>query len=119
MLALRVHSPLVFLSGCETGLGDAWSTAFQPGDDYATLAQALLYAGAGSVVATLWRIDDAATSTLARAFYSDVSGPSAEALARAQRAFLASGGRRGPYYWAAFEMHGAAPSTRDQPQDAK
>ncbi len=48
IIGLRVHSPLVFLSGCETGLGGAWSTGFAPGDDFATLARAFLYAGLGT-----------------------------------------------------------------------
>src|SRR4051794_4635784 len=57
LLDLHFRSPLVFLSGCETGLGAAWSTQFEAGQDYTTIAQALLFAGARNVVATLWRID--------------------------------------------------------------
>ena len=59
LLRLSVRSDLVYLSGCETGVGAAWSTSFRRSQDYATLSQALLYAGAENVVATLWRIDDA------------------------------------------------------------
>ena len=44
LLRLRIRSPLVFLSGCETGVGAAWSNQFARGEDYATLAQAFLYA---------------------------------------------------------------------------
>jgi hypothetical protein len=58
LLGMAVSSPLVFLSGCETGLGPAGSTSFARGEDYATLAQAVLYAGARNVVATLWRVED-------------------------------------------------------------
>ena len=69
LLDLAVRSRLVFLSGCETGVGEAWTTSYRAGEDYATLGLALLYAGAGSVVATLWRIDDRSAAALAARFY--------------------------------------------------
>jgi CHAT domain-containing protein len=68
VLGLTIRSPLVFLSGCETGLGAAWSTSFDRGEDYATLAQAFLYAGARNVVATLWRLPTKAPRTLPSTF---------------------------------------------------
>jgi CHAT domain-containing protein len=36
VLGLAINSSLVFLSGCETGLGASWSTEFERGEDYAT-----------------------------------------------------------------------------------
>ena len=107
LLDLRIASPLVFLSGCETGLGDAWSNAFIVGDDYTTLAQSLLFAGAANVVATLWRIDDEAAATLAGRFYERArSIPAPEALALAQQAMLRDPMHRGPYFWASYEVTG-------------
>jgi CHAT domain-containing protein len=107
VLDLSVRSPLVFLSGCETGTGAAWSTSFAPGDDYATLAEAFLYAGARNVVATLWRIDDSGAAEFASTFYRGLEGKSpVEALAVAQRAMLASGKYVSPYYWAAYVISG-------------
>jgi len=107
LLGLRVMSPLVFLSGCETGLGVAGSTDFAVGEDFATLGQAFLLAGAGNVVATLWRIEDAGAAAFAERFYVHLSsvGP-AEALARAQRDLLGGGKYRAPFYWAAYTMKG-------------
>ena len=58
VVGLLVRSRLVFLSGCETGLGAAGARAFAAGEDYATLARAFHYAGAREVVATLWRVED-------------------------------------------------------------
>lgn len=107
LLGLRVASPLVFLSGCETALGEAWSTGFVRGDDYATLAQAMLYAGARSVVATLWRIEDAGAATFAKRFYRHLrTMPPAEALAAAQRQSLRDPGGAAPYHWAAYQLAG-------------
>lgn len=107
ILDLPVRSQLVFLSGCETGTGAAWSTSFAPGDDYATLAEAFLYAGARNVVATLWRIDDRGAAEFASAFYRGLEsrGP-VNALAAAQRAMLASREFASPYYWAAYVISG-------------
>jgi CHAT domain-containing protein/tetratricopeptide (TPR) repeat protein len=107
LLDLHFQSPLVFLSGCETGLGASWSTQFETGQDYTTISQALLFAGARNVVATLWRIDDEGAAEFARRFYSarqTLGAP--EALARAQREMIADPRWRGPYLWAAYEVSG-------------
>jgi tetratricopeptide (TPR) repeat protein len=111
ILGLRVRSPLVFLSGCETGLGTGSSTAFAPGEDFATLARAFLYAGAGSVVATLWRVDDEAAAALAERFYHRLGDGPSVALALAQRELLADRHYREPYYWAGYQVVGAGDAT--------
>jgi CHAT domain-containing protein len=111
LLALRIRSPLVFLSGCETGVGSAWSTQFARGEDYATLAQAFLYAGATSVVATLWRIGDEGAAAFAERFYARAGTLSpAQALAEAQREMAKDARFGSPYYWAAYQVFGAGGS---------
>jgi CHAT domain-containing protein/tetratricopeptide (TPR) repeat protein len=108
VLAMTVHTPLVFLSGCETALGPAWGTSFERSDDYVTLAQAFLFAGAQNVVATLWRIDDGSAATLAGSFSRALAtGSPAEALATAQRELIRGGTYRHPYYWAAYVVSGS------------
>jgi CHAT domain-containing protein len=107
VLELEIRSPLVFLSGCETGLGPGASRRYSPGEDYATLAAAFLSAGAGQVVATLWAIPDSGAAVFAGRFYSGVgSSGAAEALAAAQRALLAERRFRHPYYWAGYRLAG-------------
>jgi CHAT domain-containing protein/tetratricopeptide (TPR) repeat protein len=107
LLELRIHAPLVFLSGCETGVGAAWSTQFARGEDYATLAQAFLYAGARSVMGTLWRIGDEGAAAFAERFYLHLSREgSPEALASAQRELLHSAPFAAPYYWSAYQLSG-------------
>jgi CHAT domain-containing protein/tetratricopeptide (TPR) repeat protein len=107
ILDFPIRSPLVFLSGCETGVGEAWSSGFARGEDYATLASAFLYAGAGSVVATLWRIDDRGAAELAIRFYAHLQDRTpAEALALAQRDLLLSESYSRPYYWAGYRISG-------------
>jgi CHAT domain-containing protein len=107
VLALRVRAPLVVLSGCETGVGAAWSTQFARGEDYATLAQAFLYAGTRNVMATLWRIGDQGAAAFAERFYRHLAlMPPADALAAAQQDLLKSPRYGSPYYWAAYQVSG-------------
>lgn len=108
VLGIPVHSQLVYLSGCETGVGAAWSTTYRRSQDYATLSQAVLFAGAQNVVATLWRIEDIGASVFARKFYAalethDVS----EALAIAQREMIRDRRYAAPRYWAGYTVSGA------------
>jgi CHAT domain-containing protein len=108
LLSLRLDAKLVFLSGCDTGVGSSWSTQFARGEDYATLSLAFLYAGARTVVATLWRIGDEGAAVLAQRFYENLrSLPPAEALAAAQRALLGDPRFSSPYYWAAYQVIGS------------
>jgi CHAT domain-containing protein len=110
VLGLRIASRLVFLSGCETGLGTG-VTAFEPGEDFATLARAFLHAGARDVVATLWRVEDAAAAAFAGAFYRHLRAvPPAEALVAAQRELLGRGPFEAPYHWAGYMLSGAGAS---------
>jgi CHAT domain-containing protein/tetratricopeptide (TPR) repeat protein len=92
---------LVVLSACETQLGKR-----SQGDDISALNRAFIYAGAPTVIASLWIVDDKSTSYLMRAFYTHLKrGMSkAEALRAAQ-----SDTRKkypDPYYWAAFVLTG-------------
>ena len=105
ILGLQTTSPLVFLSGCETGLGAAGQDPFTQGTDEGSLAQAFLVAGAGTVVATLWRVQDAAAVDLAVEFYRRLGAgaSAADALAQAQR--MAIRGRTGTD-WAAYGVWG-------------
>ena len=107
ILELRLSGALVYLSGCETGLGAAWSTQFQPGEDYTTLMQAFLQAGAAAVVGTLWRVRDDGAAALAEAFYRRLPRASpASALADAQRTLLAGPQWASPYHWAGYAVAG-------------
>ena len=109
LLSMRIRAPLVFLSGCETGLGSAWSTEFARGEDYSTLAQGFMYAGARSVIATLWQIEDDGAAALAERFYANLKVMAApEALAAAQRELLRGSRYRRPYYWAGYTLTGVS-----------
>jgi CHAT domain-containing protein/tetratricopeptide (TPR) repeat protein len=113
VLRLEIHSPLVFLSGCETGLGPGASRRYTPGEDYATLAAAFLTAGAREVVATLWAIPDTGAAVFAARFYAELNRTGvADALAAAQRALLADSHFRHPFYWAGYRVAGSESTGR-------
>ncbi|MFH8419337.1 CHAT domain-containing protein [Streptomyces collinus] len=84
ILGLRLDAQLVVLSACESGLGEQRGG----GEELFGLTRALLYAGVGAVLVTLWKVDDASTGLLMGAFYRGLLDglPKPEALAAAQRA---------------------------------
>ena len=98
---VSLDADLVTLSACETGLGKVLN-----GDDLVGLTRGFLYAGSSNVVASLWQVDDLATSELMKRFYENLRNnlPKREALRQAQLDT-----RRGfphPFYWAAFFITG-------------
>jgi len=107
LLGLAVGSPLVFLSGCETGAAAEWTDDPVRGTGDLTIAQAVLSAGASNVVVTLWRIDDAGAAEFAGRFYRELRRQGAvAALAAAQRGMLAGREWASPYYWASYTLWG-------------
>ncbi|MGH9847675.1 MAG: CHAT domain-containing protein, partial [Blastocatellia bacterium] len=69
-----------------------------------------MYAGAPRVVASLWKVDDKATSELMKHFYQAMLGEQhlrpAAALRAAQIALWQQKQWQAPYYWAAFVLQG-------------
>ncbi len=108
VFGLALSADLVVLSACETGLGTGPRQEVPPGDDWVGLVRAFLFAGAESVVASLWRVEDEATALLMQKFYEALRGSSsrAEALGDAQRAFIRDSQRSSPFYWAGFGLTG-------------
>jgi CHAT domain-containing protein len=100
---MRLDADLVTLSACETALGKVAN-----GDDVVGLTRGFFYAGARTIVASLWEIADVPTEKLILAFYRNLltGADKREALRRAQietrKTFPA------PRYWAAFELTGSA-----------
>lgn len=100
---LELGADLVVLSACDTALGKNVS-----GEGLIGVSRALLYAGAASVVVTLWQVADASTSDLMVRFYRhlEATGDRAEAL-RLSKLELVRGGRYDqPYFWAPFILIG-------------
>jgi hypothetical protein len=115
ILGLTIRSPLVFLSGCETGANRGWSDDPVRGTGDLTLAQAVLAAGAPNVITTLWRIDDAGAAEFAARFYRRLQASTvASALAEAQREMAADPRYASPYYWAGYTLSGTGDFVRNR-----
>ena len=97
---LQLDAELVTLSACETGLGSVVN-----GDDVVGLTRGFLYAGASTVIASLWQVDDDATAFLMLRMYEHIqSGGRRDALRQAQLETRAKFPH--PVYWAAFYLTG-------------
>ncbi|MCX6124582.1 MAG: CHAT domain-containing protein, partial [Proteobacteria bacterium] len=101
MLTLQMPVSLVTLSACETGLGKLSS-----GDEMVGFNRALFFSGAASVVSSLWRVSDVASSVTIKRFYSELAKgtPKAEALRKAQ--IVVRKYYNHPAYWSAFKLSG-------------
>lgn len=101
---LDLQADLVVLSACQTALGKEIR-----GEGLVGLTRGFMYAGAARVVASLWSVDDHATSELMKRFYQhmirDQRRPAA-ALREAQLEMARHPLFQSPYYWAGFSLQG-------------
>lgn len=100
---VRIDADLVTLSACESGLGKEMG-----GEGLVGLTRAFQYAGARSVLASLWRVEDKVTGELMKRFYTNLrAGKSKdEALRLAQLDLVHSAEFAQPASWAAFQLNG-------------
>jgi tetratricopeptide (TPR) repeat protein len=98
---------LVVLSGCQTNLGE-----HSKGDEVVGLTRAFMYAGAPSVISTLWSVEDAPSHDLMVALHSylDQGLSKGAALRRAQMDLIHNPETAHPFYWAGFVLSGDAGS---------
>lgn len=104
---LRLGSPLVMLSACETGLGKE-----KRGEGVMGLTRAFMYAGAPTVGVSLWSVADRSTAELMSDFYKRLLASQnapispSSAMRNAQLAMIAGKKYSAPFYWAPFVLVG-------------
>jgi CHAT domain-containing protein len=115
---MRLGSPLVMLSACETGLGKE-----KRGEGVMGLTRAFMYAGAPTVGVSLWSVADKSTADLMSDFYkrlllpsgaasvspsagSSLGGSPSAAMRGAQLAMISAKKYSAPFYWAPFVLVG-------------
>lgn len=101
---MKLNAELVVLSACESALGKQVR-----GAGPMSISRGFMLAGVPRVAATLWAIDDKASPTLMKHFYTAMleQGMTASAaLCDAQRKMLADPQWRAPKYWSAFILLG-------------
>jgi CHAT domain-containing protein/tetratricopeptide (TPR) repeat protein len=98
---LNLPAELVTLSGCGTGLN-----VVVGGDELMGLSRGLLYAGARSVLLTLWDVHDQSTADFMKLFYAALAAglDKARAVQGAMEAIRRE--RPHPFYWAPFVLVG-------------
>jgi CHAT domain-containing protein len=99
---LRLNAAMVVLSACETGVGE-----LKKGEGVVSLARAFAYAGAQSVISTLWSVNDASTTSIMQEMYKQLRAGAgkSEALQTSKISFLERGAddlAAHPYYWSAY-----------------
>jgi CHAT domain-containing protein len=99
--SLHLNTDLVVLSACETGFGK-----YTRGEGVLSMGRSFMYAGAPSLVMTLWSINDKATSILIKQFYQylEEGYPKDEALRLAKLDYMESskGIATHPFFWASL-----------------
>ena len=98
---LNLPAEMVVLSACETGIG-----RYYRGEGISSLARGFSYAGARSIVTTLWKVNDEATSQIMEKFYQNLDDklPKDEALRKAKLSYIdgADNLTSHPFYWAGY-----------------
>ncbi|UCH84934.1 MAG: CHAT domain-containing protein, partial [Candidatus Latescibacterota bacterium] len=108
----NLSADVVTLSACETGLGRKAGS-----EGYIGFAHAFFQAGARSLVVSLWKVDDRATSLLMQKFYEDYFDSEMKTKAGALKSakewvmdYKDENGTRPfehPFYWSGFILIGA------------
>jgi CHAT domain-containing protein len=101
---LSLNADLVTLSACDTGVG-----RLEGEEGITNLVRAFLFAGARSVVASLWTADDPSSLTLMERFYRHIADGEDKdsAFRHAQMDLIAEFGDQAlPFYWAGFIIVG-------------
>lgn len=101
LFSMSCRTNLVTLSGCQSGLAEVSGS-----DDLLGLMRGFLYAGAQSLLLSLWSVNDESTATFMTEFYRvwAAGSPRARALQGAIRAVRSIYPH--PFYWAPFIVVG-------------
>jgi CHAT domain-containing protein/tetratricopeptide (TPR) repeat protein len=102
LYALQLNAELVVLSACETNIGE-----LKEGEGIISLARGFSYAGAASIITTLWVVDDEISKKLMVDFYAAILNHKnkAEALHQVKKSYFQKqklNRKAHPYYWASF-----------------
>lgn len=98
---LNLNADLVVLSACETGYGE-----FKQGEGIVSLARSFMYAGASSLIVSLWQVNDFATSEIMKNLYLNLADGmnKDEALRKAKLQYIKSANdiAAHPIFWSPF-----------------
>jgi CHAT domain-containing protein len=101
----------IILSACETGIGK-----LQKGEGAISVARGFQYAGATSVLFSLWKVNDQSTASVMSRFYESYKSSESvfESNHLAKLSYLKDNTipnvKKSPYYWNGFAYYGAIDS---------
>lgn len=105
IMRFDLNAEMVVLSACNTGLGK-----INKGEGALSIASCFFYAGANSVVMSLWPANDLSSSRVMAGFYESLSNGSSKsaALRKAKLDYLldATEATSHPYYWSQYVFFG-------------
>tara|TARA_R110002049_G_scaffold64019_2_gene169546 strand:+ start:4997 stop:7561 length:2565 start_codon:yes stop_codon:yes gene_type:complete len=109
--SLDMKGKTIILSACETGIGK-----LQKGEGAISVARGFQYAGASSVLFSLWKVNDQSTALVMARFYESFKSTRSvfESNHMAKMAYLEDktvpNAKKSPYYWNGFAYYGAIDS---------
>jgi len=100
---LNLNADLVVLSACDTGMGK-----IVKGEGIIGFTHPFLYAGARSLIVSLWEIGDRSTADLMVQFYQSLlnDNPKSTSLRSAKLSLIGGGKFSAPRYWSPFILIG-------------
>jgi len=102
---LSINAQLIILSACETGAGKLFS-----GEGIVSIARSFSYAGAASILATRWSINDKTTNNFMGYFLDQVKlgNPKDASVRNATLKYLDNQNQQyaHPFYWSSFMIFG-------------
>ena len=103
----RIEANLVVLSACQTGRG-----RMETGEGILGLPRIFFYAGASSVITTLWPIGDAKAEKFMTSFYRHLAaGYSKSSALQITKIEMIKSGTMKPHDWAGFVLNGEPDQT--------
>jgi tetratricopeptide (TPR) repeat protein len=102
ILSLKMNADVVALTACQSGLGKELS-----GEGVMSMGRAFQYAGAKSVLMSLWEVEEKSATTLAENFFKyRKEGKTKLDSLKAARDDIRNAGYKHPFFWSAFILVG-------------
>jgi CHAT domain-containing protein len=101
LFSLLCPTNLVTLSGCQSGMSEVTGS-----DDLIGLMRGFLYAGARSLLVSLWNVNDESTANLMVNFYREWHKGASKSAALRQAMLSVRETYPNPFYWAPFLLVG-------------
>ena len=99
---MNLNADMVVLSACETAVGKN-----QRGEGIISIGRSFSFAGAKSLITTLWKVEDATAASMMTDFYRFLSqNDEKDAALRKAKLEVINQGKKHPFYWAAFVPYG-------------